>query len=50
MSTAATNESAATLTIERLSGALGARVTGVDLDDLENQADELRNAWAEHQV
>jgi taurine dioxygenase len=39
-----------TLTIERLSGALGARVTGVDLNDLERQGDELRQAWADHQV
>ena len=50
MSTATKIESRATLTTERLSGALGARVTGVDLDDLETQADELRKAWAEHQV
>ncbi|MGI9600433.1 MAG: TauD/TfdA dioxygenase family protein [Acidimicrobiales bacterium] len=38
------------LNITRLTGALGATVEGVKLDDLDNQADELRQAWADHQV
>ena len=38
------------LHITRLSGALGATVEGVKLDDLDSQSEELRQAWTDHEV
>lgn len=38
------------LHVTRVSGALGATVEGLKVDDLDSQADDLRQAWLDHQV
>ncbi len=38
------------LNVTRIRGALGATVEGLEVDDRDSRADELRAAWRQHQV